>query len=285
MAIQNRRLFILSHLYSEPAIGKLEFNCPRCGVRASQAWQNTYCRPLDEGRTPTRLTHIWIDEFLENKKNEKIGGPSGEVIAYWRRIAEQDVFNADDWDSINAKLINNLSAARCAHCKNLSVWINNDMVFPHGGEVPAHEDMPEDVKTTFSEAAKILSASPRASAALSRLALQQLCVALGCQKKTLDEKIGELVAKGLSKEIEMMLDSVRVIGNNAVHPGEIDLRDGHDTARFLLECMNRICQRLITEKREVEDLYEMLPEGARSAIERRNAKLLPPPGSENAGVE
>lgn len=151
------------------------------------------------------------------------------------------------------------------------------MVFPLGGEVPAHEDMPAEVKRTFVEASSILTASPRASAALARLAIQQLCISLGCTKKDLDAQIGELVAKGLSPEIQMMLDSVRVIGNNAVHPGEIDLTDDQETAKFLLECINRICQRLITEKKEVEDLYTLLPQGARDAIERRNSKLLSAP--------
>ena len=232
---------------------------------------------MEEDRVPTRLTHHWIDDLVKDFEAKRENGPGPDVLAYWRRMADKDIFLNSTFERIGGAMALNLNAALCGHCKDISVWINSEMVFPLGGEVPAHDDMPDNVKHTFSEASKILSASPRASAALSRLALQQLCVELGCKKDKLDEQIGELVANGLSKEIEMMLDSVRVIGNNAVHPGEIDLTDGHETARFLLECINRICQRLITEKKQVEDLYGMLPEGARLAIERRNAKLLPAP--------
>lgn len=146
------------------------------------------------------------------------------------------------------------------------------MIYPSGSEIPAHDDMPRAVRETFTEAAKIVSASPRASAALARLALQELCKELDCKKDQLHEQIGELVAKGLSPDIQKMLDSVRVIGNNAVHPGEINMKDDEPTARFILVCMNRIVQRLITERVEVDALYNLLPEGARKAIEKRDAK-------------
>lgn len=267
--------------YSEPTINKTEFNCPRCGVRAPQAWQRLYCRALNEGETPLRITHDWIAEIV-NQRNPDEKPLSPKMLKAWKKIADGDVVHEEQSSDIYAYHIFNLDAAICQHCKGLSIWLNDNMVYPLGGEVPAHDDMPDAVKPTFSESSKILSASPRASAALARLALQQLCVELGAEKHKLDDQIGELVAQGLSPEIQKMLDSVRVIGNNAVHPGEIDLKDDHQTAKFLLECINRICQRLITEKREVDDLYNMLPQGARDAVDKRNVKLAPPPPPENA---
>src|SRR5258708_22812888 len=86
-------------------------------------------------------------------------------------------------------------------------------------------DMPEDVADDYNEARAIFVSSPRSSAALLRLALQKLCKHLGEPGKDLNTDIGALVAKGLPTQIQQALDVIRVIGNNAVHPGQIDIRE------------------------------------------------------------
>src|SRR5258708_22988331 len=85
------------------------------------------------------------------------------------------------------------------------------------------KDMPESIAPLYNEARAVLPRSPRASAALLRLAIQKLCKHLGKSGKDLNTDIGELVRDGLSPRVHQALDSVRVIGNNAVHPGSIDL--------------------------------------------------------------
>ncbi len=148
------------------------------------------------------------------------------------------------------------------------------MIYPTGSIAPLpSEDMPEDVKADFNEARAIVQASPRAAAALLRLALQKLTIHLGGKGKNLNEDIKNLVKKGLPPKVERALDVVRVIGNNAVHPGKIDLRDDLDTAILLFELLNMIVDTMITQPRRVDEIYNKLPEGVRKAIEKRDKSL------------
>ena len=78
--------------------------------------------------------------------------------------------------------------------------------------------------------------------------------------------------KGLNPLVQKALDIVRVIGNEAVHPGELDLRDDRDTAFELFGLVNSIADQMITHPKAVEALYNKLPESKRKAIEARDSK-------------
>ena len=82
-----------------------------------------------------------------------------------------------------------------------------------------------------------------------------------------------MVADGLPKPIQQALDTVRVVGNNAVHPGKIDLKDDVATAEKLFGLVNLIAQDRISNPKAVAEMYEqVVPEGTRNAIEARDAK-------------
>jgi rubredoxin len=124
---------------------------------------------------------------------------------------------------------------RCTHCGLFSFWVDGNLVFPAVELAPApNSDLPADIITDFEEARSILNKSPRGSAALLRLCVQKLCKHLGESGKNINDDIGELVKKGLSPQIRKALDVVRVVGNNAVHPGQIDLADDTGTAQNFL---------------------------------------------------
>ena len=106
--------------------------------------------------------------------------------------------------------------------------------------------MPEDVAEDFNEARNIFGYSPRSSAALLRLAVQKLCIHLGQSGKNINNDIAALVKNGLSPQIQKSLDIVRVIGNNAVHPGEIDIQENRETILALFDIINFIVQEMIT---------------------------------------
>jgi hypothetical protein len=116
----------------------------------------------------------------------------------------------------------------------------------------------------------ILDLSPRGAAALLRLGIQKLCKHLGETGENLNADIAALVKKGLDVRVQRALDVVRVIGNNAVHPGHIDLRDDRATAEKLFGLVNLIAELMISQPKHVQELYESLPEDARKAIERRD---------------
>lgn len=133
-------------------------------------------------------------------------------------------------------------------------------------------DIPDEVKEDYDEARQIVAQSPRGAAALLRLAIQKLCKHLGEPGDNINTDIASLVSKGLGSDVQQALDFVRVVGNETVHPGEIDIRDDNELALGLFDCVNLIVTRMISSKKQVEALYAKLPKAKRDGIEKRDAK-------------
>lgn len=159
----------------------------------------------------------------------------------------------------------------CENCSKPAIWAESILVWPDKGTAPpANNAMPADVKADYLEASRILSRSPRGSAALLRLAIQKLCVDLGEKGKNLNDDIESLVKKGLPSQVQQALDVVRVVGNNAVHPGLIDAAD-EDVASKLFPLVNLIVEYMIELPIRVGAIYtDVLPETAREAIDKRD---------------
>lgn len=84
-----------------------------------------------------------------------------------------------------------------------------------------------------------------------------------------------LVGKGLEPKLQQALDIVRVVGNEAVHPGQIDLRDDRQTALQLFQLINIIADAMLSRPKQIADLYGKLPETKLKAIEQRDAPSKP----------
>ena len=167
----------------------------------------------------------------------------------------------------------NIDLAFCEYCDGYSLWHDEIMIYPFSKSAPLpHPDFPDEIKDDYEEARAIVSQSPRGAAALLRLAIQKLCKCLGEEGKNINTDIGNLVRKGLPNKIQKVLDIVRVIGNNAVHPGQMDLKDDTETAERLFKLVNLIVEEMITVPRQVDQLYDSLPEGSREAIARRDGQ-------------
>jgi len=144
------------------------------------------------------------------------------------------------------------------------------MLYPDVGCAPQpNPDLPKSVSEIYLEAASISTKSPRGAAALLRLAVQLLCNELGEEGKNINKDIAELVKKGLPERVQQALDIVRVIGNNAVHPGQIDVDDAEVVAK-LFELINVIAEYTISMPQRIENIYSDLPETAISQIEKRD---------------
>lgn len=166
--------------------------------------------------------------------------------------------------------VNNVWISRCYNCDDVAVWIYDRMIYPQRGEAPpANADLPEEIRREYEEASSILDHSPRGAAALIRLAIQKLCKHLGQPGTNINTDIKFLVASGLDARVQKALDAVRVIGNNAVHPGQIDLQDDRATAESLFRLLNLVVEKMISEPKHVDEVYASLPDPAREAIEKR----------------
>lgn len=159
----------------------------------------------------------------------------------------------------------------CGNCCFPTIWHGEQIVYPtHLTAQPPNPDLPDEIKADYDEARAIVNQSPRGAAALLRLSIQKLCKHLGQSGDNINSDIKALVFNGLPRTVQQALDAVRVIGNNAVHPGSIDLRDDRETATALFKLVNLITEKMITEPRQINEIYNSLPQSARDAIDKRD---------------
>lgn len=189
----------------------------------------------------------------------------------WRRLIW--------WDEERARAQSALLiTSTCAACGGHAIWRTNNsdaqeasILFPASGVTALpHPDMPEEVMRDFNEAAAIATISPRGAGALLRLSVQKLMVSLGMPGQNLNADIGTLVKEGLPVQIQQALDYCRVVGNNAVHPGEMDLQDSPELVSALFDMINMIVDYRIAQPKRVQELFAKMPAGAIAAIERRD---------------
>ena len=168
--------------------------------------------------------------------------------------------------------IEDFDIAQCSHCRNISYWLDGKIISPEStGILSPNDDLEEDIKLDYLEAASIFNKSPRGAAALLRLGIQKLCKQLGETGENINSDISNLVKKGLPIQVQQALDAVRVIGNESVHPGQINLNDNRDIAKKLFELINIIAQIMITQPKDIANSYNNLPEEKLDGIKNRDS--------------
>ena len=164
-----------------------------------------------------------------------------------------------------------VQVATCENCAKHIVWVDDMYAYPDIVAEEPNPDMPEEVKQLYNEAGLIYNKSPRAACALLRLAIDRLCNELGEKDRDINKNIGELVKKGLPTDVQQALDVVRVVGNKAVHPGQIAFDvDDVGTVTMLMRLLNIIVSRMISEPKEIAGLYDQLSESVKQSIKKRN---------------
>jgi hypothetical protein len=258
-----------------PRITDTQFACPHCAVFAEQIWfqvcgqvgrwrpnlnyppPNQYSNPIREPLDEYDFHLEPIEQFdrgraylLQLNRTERFLPAAGEVLVL------HDFYT---------------SICMNGSCRKPTLWHREEMLYPvAGGVEPPNLDLAEDIRHDYLEAASVVARSPRAAAALLRLCVQKLCKQLGLPGKKIDDDIAELVKKGLDPDIQKALDTLRVIGNAAVHPLQMDVSDDTETAAALFPLVNYIADRMISQRAKLNKLYEALPERARQAIKRRD---------------
>jgi len=100
--------------------------------------------------------------------------------------------------------------------------------------------------------------------------LTLLCKQLGEKGENINEDIKNLVKKGLNPLVQKSLDSLRITGNNAVHPGTINIEEQSEKVLKLFDLLNFIADKMITEPKEISSFYDELPDTSKEAIEKRD---------------
>ena len=243
----------------QPQKGGSKFSCPHCKVVAKQDWINVL-----------HLSEIYKEMLWEeclNFRRKESSSTENIVRAFCNYFSEHL------YDLMAIKFIPKyFHFAKCQSCSETSIWINETMIYPKSLPVPGpNEDMDDEIKKFYLEAATIFHHSPRASAALLRLCLEKLCHQLG-EEGTLNECIAALVQKGINEKMQKALDYCRVMGNNALHPGQIDLEDDSNKVLMLFDLVNDIADEMLTKPKELEQKYSSLPESVKESIEERDSR-------------
>lgn len=254
--------------YVPPSVSETAFNCAHCGALAKQYWHSTHADQLDDDEMPTiwrpqDVDKINLDDIEDRQEAERTRQILRRLAAGTPQLIPQGRMR--DYN------IGNLAVSKCHNCDQLSIWLSDHMLWPVLGTASLpNPDIPDDVRSDYEEASSILDKSPRGAAALLRLAIQKLCKHLGETGHNINNDIAALVKKGLDRRVQQALDVVRVVGNNAVHPGQIDLKDDRATAEKLFDLVNLIAEIMITQPKHISTMYDGLPEQARNAIDRRD---------------
>lgn len=209
------------------------FTCPYCDVTAKQKWYGS---------------HLMRQVYLRENSN-------GQAEP-WDNPYETDADEAYlDW-----------LFSKCENCHKISAWHKGEMVYPVSCPVDEpNEDMPDEVKSKYLEAARVVSLSPASAAAMLRLALQITLKKILGEESTgkIHDDIVKLQQCHIDSSLIQALDIIRINGNEAVHPGILDINDNEDDALYLFDLLNMICDQFFTQPRRMRQMYEKLPDNKR----------------------
>lgn len=246
-----------------PSIDRKRFSCPVCGTLADQTWFDAHARRVDNNDVP-KLTTV---EKLKKRRNTPVPATIDDKVV---ASGQPFLWRNDDGIYCYDELFN-IHVSRCDSCSAITVWRYDTAIYPPTRyQIEPNPDLPDNIKADFKKAREILGLSPCGATALLRGCVQNLCIHLKKPGMNLNEAIGSLVADGLPKNIQKALDIVRVTGNEAVHPGELDVKDDRATADKLFGLINMIAYDQITQPKDVKAMFDNLPENAKKQIQERD---------------
>lgn len=227
----------MTDAYYKPTFLDSKFHCLRCGVYAKQYW----------------------------------GSLKAEVRYDHRGQFPIKILNTSN--GLTADMPSDYVSSQCEHCEDFTLWYNKKIIYPHKTLIESvNTDAPDAVKELYDEAALILSYSPRAAAALLRLALQILLGHIGGRGQNINADIAAIAQAGADEQVKKALDVLRVFGNNGAHPGEIQLKENTELVKKMFGLLNFIITKMISQRKEIDSLFDGLPKDVKQQIERRDEK-------------
>ncbi len=236
----------MSNKFVEPKFDKNAFTCPYCQVLS-----------LMKFVVPFRIQQRLRNDLEKLRQDIK-------RIGYITENINNDINNMAEFAAFYGQYVNAFAICQNPSCQKISIWIDEKMVYPKPRLTPLpNDDLPDDIKADYEEASLIVQDSPRGACALLRLALQKLMIHLG-QDKNLDRVIKNLMQENIDEDLRKALDSVRVVGNSAVHSNELEIRDKPEIAFQLFKLINFIANEVLTSRKEIREFYnENIPDTAK----------------------
>ena len=187
------------------------------------------------------------------------------------------VLTTMEWMKIHCEITDDhpvsFFSASCFACKQSSIWTkafcSEKMIYPSTSNAPnAAIDMPFDVYPLYEEARLVYTHSPRAAAALLRVCLEKLCNHIAGTENTIASNLKRLanLPNPLPPRLLQMAQFIRVIGNEAAHPGVIDFEENSDTVNALFEFINLLVENQITFPQKVDSLFQSQPDSIQKKI-------------------
>ncbi len=237
----------MNNKFVEPEFDKNAFTCPYCQVLSQM-----------EFVVPFRMQQRLHNDLYKLKQ---------DIIKRIDCLTENinnDINNITEFATFYGQYANAFAICQNPSCQKISIWIDEKMVYPKPRLTPLpNDDLPDDIKADYEEASLIVQDSPRGACVLLRLALQKLMIHLD-KDKNLDRVIKNLMQENIDEDLRKALDSVRVVGNSAAHPNELEIRDKPEIAFQLFKLINFIANEVLTSRKEIREFYnENIPDTAK----------------------
>ena len=245
-----------------PRLSSTAFNCPRCGTYAHQEWFDL--------KRETYTNDNWNNGVESvNAVDSGILDPTTQLQDTWVQEGDFKV----------AHVVGQWRMSKCWKCVEYSTWRDDELVFPAGSSYAPqpHEDMPDEAKTLYREAAAVVGISPRAGAALARATLELLLKELDPMegKQDLAKRIDHvLIDVGEKTPLGRMLTVIRHSGNKSLHVEEqpdaimVQILDPEDPGvlALIFESINDLVEQLRTRPERVEALFQSVPAAVRDRV-------------------
>lgn len=200
--------------------------------------------------------------------------PHCNYPSYFRMAGEPQVYQLDSFENIRC-------IGECQNCREAILLVGKrryaSVPYEYCGHYPIGkpnesipDEIPEIIGIDFKEALRCQFVNAhRATATMCRRALQSSCQDLGSAGNRLVDQIDDLAQKGsITRALQDMAHTVRLIGNVGAHPDEDGLEDvGPDDASDLIEF-----------SLEFYNHVYVMPEKLKKMSERRNAAQTNPQG-------
>ena len=228
-----------------PSISANRFRCPHCDAYSNQIWCVPKPHFIDDSiKTPTHAIERINSEHEElNLELDINSNLSSET-----RIIYEHTDN-------RIQAIFPCFFSQCNSCEEYAIWVNDRIVYPQAIIRIPKDDMPDQIKTFYRQASSISSQCPPASAALLRTVLEMLCTELNYTEGSLKQRIEKMKNDGkIDDELHDAMQSVRIVGNNAVHAGQIEVDDSKEVVKVLFEIIDDITLDLFTKPKRRKEL-------------------------------